>query len=274
MHKNIFTPLETLIETFQEKANNSRTKAAKAAYLDASDTIKDEIQRIKDSIQAEEDFKLEQQMKKFDTDHNNYDVILKRGHIGIPNDSHRVLSDFTLGKISAIEAINQLPDSHKETIISTLAADKEMNEQLTAYRHGFHYITHTKGHDGITTDGKVYEVKNRKYSKKKDRMSAVIKFDRVSPATERKLKEGRPEIIFNITDKHTVLAEMTVKFSDKILNLYSKKVEELKHSKTSGFDISFRDFKDDILEITHVVPNLSDYHIQKNFIDYVEAEIA
>lgn len=271
MHKNIFDPLELLIQTFQEKAENSRTKAATAAYEDAAQTIKDEIQRIKDTIQAEAEYKLEQQMKKFDEDHNNYDVILKRGHIGIPDDSHKILSDFTLGKIKATDAILQLPDHHKETIISTLAADKEMNEQLTAYRHGFHYIKHTKGHDGITPDGKVYEVKNRMYVKKKERLAAVIKFDRVSPATERKLREGKPEIIFNITDAHKVLVEMRVKFSDKLLDLYSKKVEELKHSKTSGFDISFKDFKDDIMEITHVVDDICDYHIQKNFLEYVEA---
>ena len=271
MYKNIFDPLETLINTFLEKAEKSRTKAATAAYEDAAETVKNQIEEIKRSVQAEIDRKYEEQMKKFDKDHNNYDVILKRGHIGIPDESHKILSDYTLGKIDALEAIDSLPKHHKETIISTLAADKEMNEQLTAYRHGFHFITHTKGHDGIRTDGKVYEVKNRKYIKKKERCSVVIKFDRVSPATERKLREGKPEIIFNMTDKHKVLVEMRIKFSDKLLNLYSKKVEELKHSKTSGFDISFKDFKDDIIEITHVVDNLKDYHIQKNFIDYVEA---
>ena len=269
MHNNIFDPLENLIEVFKEKAELSRTKAATLAYLDSAEIIRAEIEFIRNQLQAEADFKLEQQMKKFDEDHNNYDVILERGHIGIPNDSHKILSDFSLGKIDATEAISKLPEKHKHTIISTLAADKEMNEQLTAYRHGFHYIKHTKGHDGITTDGKVYEVKNRKYSKKKDRMAAVIKFDRVSPSTERKLKEGKPEIIFNITDMHKVLVEMRVAFSDKLLNLYGKKVEELKHSKTSGFDISFKDFKDDIIEVTHVSDDLENYHIQKNFIDHV-----
>jgi hypothetical protein len=271
LHNNIFDPLENLIGEFLEKAENSRTKAATAAYTDAAETVKNQIEQIKRDIQAEMDKKYEDQMKKFDEDHSNYDVILQRGHIGIPDDSHKVLSDFTLGKIDALEAIDTLPDHHKEMIISTLAADKEMNEQLAAHRHGFHYIKHTQGHDGITTDGKVYEVKNRKYKKKKDRMETCIIFDRVSPSTERKLKEGRPEIIFNVTDAHKVLVEMRVKFSDKLLNIYSKKVEDLKYSKTSGFSISFKDFKDDILEITHKSDDLSDYHIQKNFLDYVEA---
>ena len=67
---------------------------------------------------------------------------------------------------------------------------------------------------------------------------------------------------------------MRVKFSDKLLGIYDKKVEDLKHSKTSGFDISFKDFKDDIMEITHTADDLSKYHIQKNFLDFVEAEIA
>ena len=62
---------------------------------------------------------------------------------------------------------------------------------------------------------------------------------------------------------------MRIKFSDKLLELYEKKVEELKHSKTSGIDISFKDFKDDIIEITHVADDFEKYHIQKNFMDYV-----
>ena len=271
MHKNIFDPLEDLIQKFLDKAENSKTKAATAAYQDAADTVKNEIEEIKRSIKADMEQKLADQMKKFDTNHNDYDTILERGHIGIPDESHRILSDFSLGKIDANEAIETLPDEHKEKIISTLVADKEMNEQLTAHRHGFHFITHTQGHDGIRTDGKVYEVKNKKYKKKKDRLETSILFDRVSPATKRKLDEGRPEIIFNVTDAHKVLVELRVKFSDKLIELYGNKVEELKHSKTSGFAISFKDFKDDILEITHVTENLSDYHIQKNFLDYVEA---
>lgn len=271
MYKDVFSLLEELVSEFIDKSEQVNDEIVSKTYLDAAEITKLKIVEIKDKIQQDADYKLEQQMKKFDTDHNNYDVILKRGHIGIPDDSHKILSDFTLGKIKATDAILQLPDHHKETIISTLAADKEMNEQLTAYRHGFHFIKHTKGHDGIRPDGKVYEVKNRMYVKKKERLAAVIKFDRVSPATERKLREGKPEIIFNITDAHKVLVEMKVKCSDKLLDLYSKKVEELKHSKTSGFDISFKDFKDDIIEITYVTDDICNYHIQKNFLEYVEA---
>jgi len=141
---------------------------------------------------------------------------------------------------------------------------------LVAYRHGFEYITHTKGHDGITSDGLVFEVKNKKYTKKAKRLEPSIIFDRVSPTTARKLDEGRPTIIFNITDGSKLLVEFKIKFSDKLVNLYKKKAEELKHSKTSGFSIPFTEYKDDIIEINYIDSKINDYHIQKQLLDYLD----
>lgn len=266
---DLFSTLEKLSHTLKEYADAEKTKAGQRAYAHSSELLMQEIENIKADIIKAEDMKLASQMNKFDIDHMNYDEILKRGHIGVPDDSHKELSDFSMGLKTATEVFQNLSDDYKHGILSTLTANKEMNEQLTAYRHGFHFITHTKGHDGISPDGMVYEVKNRKYVERKERLAPVIKFDRVSPANARKLREGKPEIIFNITDGHKVLVEMKVNFADSMLDIYDKKVEELKYSKTSGFDISFKDFRDHITEITHVSGDLFDYHIQKNFLDFV-----
>lgn len=268
---HLFLPLEKLYEDLMLKSEQATSQEAMLAYADSATLLINEINRIKNEIIATEAKKVASQMAKFDLDHMNYDAIFKRGHIGIPDDSHKELSAFSLGEKNATDVFNNLSEDFKYGVLSTLTANKEMNEQLTAYRHNFHFITHTKGHDGITPKNKVFEVKNRKYSAKKERMAAVIKFDRVSPATARKLREGKPEIIFNITDTHKVLVEMKIAFSDSMLELYDKKVEELKYSKTSGFDIAFKDFKDHIIAITHVDKDLYDYHIQKNFLDFVAA---
>lgn len=272
MLMDLFSTLETLAETLMRKSESSSTPEAKLAYEDSSNLLLAEITRIKDEIKTNEEMKAATQMAKFDVDHMNYDAILKKGYIGIPSQYHKELSSFSLGTKNATEVFNDLTEDFKFGILSTLTADKGMNEQLTAYRHNFHYIKHTKGHDGIRPDGKVFEVKNRQYNERKERMAAVIKFDRVSAPNARKLREGKPEIIFNITDNHKVLVEMKIAFSDSMLALYDKKVEELKYSKTSGFDIAFKDFKDHVIAITHVDPDLYNYNIQKNFLEFVASK--
>lgn len=270
---DLFVTLEKLAQDLNIKSQQAPTKAATAAYLDAANLLIAEIAHIKSEIERKEEMKIAAQLAKFDEHHNNYAEILKRGHIGIPDETHAELSEFTLGRKTASEVFNNLSEDCKNEILSTLASDKGMNEQLTAHRHQFHFIKHTQGHDGIRPCGKVYEVKNRTYVQKKERTAAVIKFDRVSVTNAKKLREGRPEIIFNITDKHKVLVEMRVEFGDKLLDLYDKKVDELKYSKTSGFDISFKDFKDHIIEITHVSPELYTANLQKNFIEFVQAAV-
>ena len=267
--KNIFETLEKLSSDLLYKSTKAPTKAATAAYLDASELLKQEITNITDQIRMDEDFKYEQQMKKFDEDHANYEVIASRGHIETPSDVHAHISSFSKGEKTATEVFDVLSEDYKHTVLSHVAGDKEMIEQLVAFRHGFDYITHTKGHDGIHTSGKVYEVKNKKYVKKARRLDPVIIFDRVSPATARKLDEGRPTIIFNITDGAKLLVEMKIRFSDKLMELYNTKVEELKHSKTSGFSIPFTDYKDDILGVTYVDNDIEKYHIQKQLLDYL-----
>lgn len=265
----LFNTLESLADLLRVKASNAKTKAGRLAYEDSAQLLIDEIIRIKTEIVEEEEAELQRQMDKFDEDHSNYDVIFGRGHIGIPDDTHKHLSDFTLDKLGASEVFDRLPDGFKYNVLSKITSNKEMIEQLTAERHEFHYITHTKGHDGITPQGKVYEVKNRAYKKSKERFNPVIMFDRVSPANLRKLEEGRPEIIFNITDKHKVLVEMRIKFDDELIELYKKNVDKLKYSKTSGMGISFKDFKPHVIEITHVHDEIYDHHIHKSFLEFV-----
>jgi len=267
--KNLFDTLEQLSVDLMTKSDKAATKAATFAYEDASLLLLQEIKNITDQIRMDEDYKYEQQMKKFDTDHANYDVIKGRGHIATPSEVHAEISSFSKGEKTATEVFNNLTEGYKHTVLTHVAGDKEMIEQLVAYRHGFDYITHTKGHDGIHTSGKVYEVKNKKYSKKARRVDPDIIFDRVSPATARKLDEGRPTIILNMTDGARLLFEIKIKFSDKLMKLYNTKVEELKHSKTSGFSIPFSSYKNDIISVTYIDENVSQYHIQKQMLDYL-----
>jgi len=267
--KNIFETLEKLSEELLLKSEKATTKAATLAYQTSSDLLKQEIKNIVEQIRLDEDYKYEAQMKKFDTDHSNYKVIKSRGHIGIPNEVHAEISAFTQGKKTAAQVFNVLPDEYKHTLLNRVASDKEMIEQLVAYRHGFHYITHTKGHDGIDEYNNTYEVKNKKYVKRAKRVDPDIIFDRISPATFRKLNEARPTIILNMTDGAKLLFEIKIKFSDKLIKLYEKKVEELKHSKTSGFSIPFTSYKDDIIEVSYKAEDIQQYHIQKQMLDYL-----
>lgn len=268
--KNIFDQLGELVKVLTDKADTSMDNAVAYAYTDSAKLLTEIIETVQASILAEDEFKLSEQMRKFDINHNNYSEILRRGHIGIPDDSHAHISEFTLGNKTATEVFDALSDSYKTSVLSHLAADKEMNEQLTAYRHGFHFITHTKGHDGISPNGKVYEVKNKKYKKKDKRAALDIVFDRLSPATLRKLEEGKPEIIFNITDGHRVIVEMRINMSQKLLKIYEEKVNSLKTSKTSGFAIPFKDYQEDILEVTYIHEDIESYHIQQQVLTYLK----
>lgn len=269
--KNVFAVLEKLSESLKEKSQRSRTKAATLAYIDAANMLEDEIASIVANIETIQKEKLAQQMKKFDTSHNDYQTILERGHIGIPNEVHENLSMYSIGDKTANEVFNDTPEEFKEGILDRVVSDKEMIEQLAAYRHNFHYITHTKGHDGIDENNKVYEVKNRKYKySKTKRFDPCIIFDRLSPANLRKLKEGRPDIIFNITDGAKLLVELRIAFSDKIVKLYEDKVKQLENSKTSGAQIPFTEYKDDIVAVTYVSDDIQDYNIQKQFLKYIE----
>jgi len=267
---NLFQTLEQLSSDLMEKSKNARTKAAKLAYEDSAMLLLNEINRLNKEIEEDQKAKIEAQMKKFDIHHQDYTTLLSRGHIGIPSNIHAEISSFTVGQKKAGEVFQNLSEDYKHDVLNHLAADKEMIEQLVAYRHNYHYITHTKGHDGIDEDNNVYEVKNRKYVYKKDkRANCDLIFDRISKATERKFREGRPTIIMNMTDGAKLLLEMKIRFSDELLDLYSEKVEALKSSKTSGFAIPFSEYKDYIEEITYVCNDIDQYHIQKQVLDYI-----
>lgn len=273
MQNLCFSKLEELVELFKIRSLESIEQAAKDAYSDSAETLNKLIESIKLEIDAAEQAKISKQMEKFDEDHMNYSVIFSRGHIGIPDESHAHISEFALGIKTASQVFVELSDSYKHGLLSYVAGDKNMNEQLTAYRHGFHYITHTKGHDGIRPDGKVYEVKNKKYSAKgKDNKTngSDIVFDRLSHANLRKLEEGRPEIIFNVTDAHKVLFEMRIEMTDTLIEFYRGKIETFKNSKTSGCAIPFSVYKNSIIEVTHICDDIESYDIQKQVLEYLK----
>jgi hypothetical protein len=259
--------LEELEETFKQYTKETTNKYKIEAYNQCADTITNLITDLK----QKELSKLLALGEKFDTDHMNYSVINERGHIESPTEYHEYLSQFSTQEIDARDVFDKMDDGHREQILIDVVKDKGMNEQLVAYRHGFDYITHTKGHDGITTDNKVYEVKNHQYKrpKKDGRFQLGIKFDRLSENNLRKLNEGRPEIILNSTDGHKLLIEMRLDFTDEMIETYKQKLAGVKGKDTSGTNISFSDYKHAIREVTYLADDFEDYNFSLDLLKYL-----
>lgn len=262
--------LDALRNDIKLKIEESQDEVVKSTFGECLVLIDIREESIGESIEQLAQEKLEKAMAKFDTEHNVYESILSRGHIGFCTDYHKHLSDFTVGKKNAEEVFRDMGTQYKENILTGLTANKEMIEQLVAHRHGFDYITHTQGHDGIDKENNVYEVKNRAYKNNKEKFALNIVFDRLSPTTLRKLDEGRPTIILNVTDVHKVIIEMRIKFSDRLIKTYKKKMENL-GDKTSGTAIAFVDYKDDIEEITFVCDDIQEYNLQDQVLEYIES---
>lgn len=219
-------------------------------------------------LQVEEDERLRflKADEKFDTCHNSFEELLKRGHIGIPTDYHKYLSMFTTNEMNANDVFNKISDDHKENILSDLTKDKNMIEQMVAFRHNFKFITHSKGHDGITEDNSVFEVKNHQYKKNDTTFTPNLKFDRLSPNNLRKLKEGRPTIVMNVTDKHKLVLEMRLEFTDALIKTYEEKMTAIKYKDASGCSISFADYSHAINEVSFVSPDIEQYNLSFNLI--------
>lgn len=204
--------------------------------------------------------------EKFDSFHNDFETILKRGHIGIPGDYQKYLSHFTTCEMNATEVFNNISEDHKSMILCDLTKDKNMIEQMVAYRHDFKFITHSKGHDGINEDNSVYEVKNHQYKKSDTTFSPSLKFDRLSPNNLRKLTEGRPTIILNVTDKHKLVLEMKMEFTDELIKTYEEKMNSIKYKDTSGCSIAFNDYSHAITDLTFVCEDIENYNLSQTMI--------
>jgi len=268
--KKVYIVLETLSETLKMKAVKSKTKAGAKAYLDATDLLLQEIINIEERIELEEKEKLAKQMSKFDLHHSTYSVLKERGHVGIPTQIHKSLSEYSMGYSDVETVLCELDKNFKKTLIDRVVSDKDMIEQLTAHRHNFHFITHSQGHDGINIQNEPFEVKNKKYKYNKDRkFDPSIVFDRLTPSTLRKLDEGRPNIILNITDEGKIMVEMIIEFTDELLNFYKNKVELLKNSKTSGCTIPFSLYRESIIDVSFVCDDIKSYNIQEQFLEYL-----
>ena len=249
--------LDTLLNKIDDKMD----------YVEISSIIESMIQDIKDTELA----KLLALGEKFDVNHNNYTVLVERGHIASPTHYHMYLSDYSKEVLNPSEVFDKMDSTHKEQILNDVVKDKDINEQLVAYRHEFDYITHSKGHDGIRKDGSVFEVKNHRYTKpKKDaRFSLNLKFDRLSENTLRKLEEGRPEIILNSTDGHKLLIEMKVKFTDDLVDTYKQKLAGVKDKSTSGTSIAFSDFKHAITDVSYICKDFNEYMFSLDLLDFL-----
>lgn len=249
--------------------NNTNSDEKKLAYQDSIDVLNTQITQI-EKVETERLMKADE---KFDIFHNNYDELLKRGHIGIPTDYHKYLSMFTTMEMTATDVFNSIPESHKEDILIDLTKDKNMIEQMVAYRHDFNFITHSKGHDGINQDGNVFEVKNHQYKKNKDTTFAPsLKFDRLSQNNLRKLKEGRPDIILNVTDKHKLLLEMKLNFTDELVKTYENKLKSIQYKDTSGCSISFTDYCHAIKEVSFISKDIEQYNLSLSLIKYLNTK--
>jgi hypothetical protein len=229
------------------------------------------IQEIISEIKETELSKLLALGEKFDIDHMNYDKLVERGHVKSTTEYHEYLSEFSLENMNSMEVFDKMDVEHKKQILVDVVSDKEITEQLVAHRFDFDYITHTKGHDGIHPENGVYEVKNLKYTKPKNdnRFSMSIKFDRLSENTLRKLDEGRPTIVVNSTDKHKLLIEMNLEFTDEMIEIYKSKLAGVKGKDTSGTSISFSDFQHAIKNVTYISDDFSDYNFSLDLLKYL-----
>lgn len=200
--------------------------------------------------------------KAFDILHNCYDTMLERGYVGIPTTFHKFLSDLSVGLIGANDVFEYISEDEKLMILDGLFTP-DFNEQMVAQRHDFHYLTSKTGHDGIDPEGKVYEAKNKEYNPKAGKkIGPDIQFSGVSMNVHRKLSEGRPLIIANITHGHKLLFECVVEFSDDILTRYKKTAEQ----NTKGITYVFSQYKKSIKDITHICEDIEDYeNLDKKF---------
>jgi hypothetical protein len=263
------TALVALEEVKQdiENLSTSKTITVEEAFTKAISIIQHKIDTIKEADLA----KLLALGEKFDENHMNYSVISQRGHVGAPTEYHKYLSMFSTQDLMAAEVFHAMDDDHKEQILVDVVKDKGMNEQLVAYRHGFEFITHTKGHDGINSRNEVFEVKNHAYSRPKNdgRFTPCIKFDRLSTNNLRKLDEGRPTIILNSTDGHKLLIEMKLEFTDELVQVYKERLKGVTGKDTSGTSISFVDYKDAIRDVTFISDDFEDYNFSLSLLEFL-----
>lgn len=221
------------------------------------------IQAQQELIDAEKLKKELKDQKAFDTLHNDYKAILAAGHIGIPNTFHQFCSELSTGQLSLDIFFDSLSEESKTMIVDGLFTS-DFNEQMVAYRYDFHYITKKHGHDGIDTSNKVYEAKNKTYNpNSKTPIGPDIQFAGVSHNIHRKLSEGRPMIIANITDGHKLIFECLIETSDALLRRYKMTAD----NKTAGATYRFSEYKDYILDITFIREDLEDYdNLDKKFL--------
>jgi hypothetical protein len=191
--------------------------------------------------------KREIQNKRFDLFHSDFNVLKERGWVGKPTKFHKVLSDFTLEKLSPDEAFLSFDENDRYRLLSSLI-NKNMNEQIVAYRHNFWFITYNHGHDGIDEQNNVYEAKSVQYNPSKKSNDLNFSFAFISPNTLRKFKEGKPDIILNMYKNHKLLIELKIEFGEKIIKKYEQAIEDGKEKLT----YTFEDYKDHIKEISYV----------------------
>jgi len=206
--------------------------------------------------------------KRFDLFHNDFNVLKERGWIEKPNKFHRILSDFTLDKITPDEAFLLFDEADRYKLMSSLI-NKNMNEQIVAYRHNFWYITYNHGHDGIDEKNNVYEAKSVMYNPNKKYNDLNFSFAFISTNTLRKFKEGRPDIILNMYYNHKLLVELKIEFTDEIIKKYEEAIDNGKEKLT----FTFEDYKNSIKEISYVDDEIFNLNINSKLKKYLKDKI-
>ena len=206
--------------------------------------------------------------KRFDMFHNDFGVLKERGWVEKPTRFHKILSDFTLDKLSPDEAFLSFDEGDRYKLMSSLI-NKDINEQIVACRHNFWYITYKHGHDGIDEKNNVYEAKSVMYNPTKKYNDLNFSFAFISTNTIRKFKEGRPDIILNMYDKHKLLIELKIEFSDEIIDKFEKSLQDGKEKLT----FTFEDYKNSIKEISYVDPLFFELNINTKLKKFVKDKI-
>lgn len=252
--------LDNLVAQISDEMNNYEDTSAE--YITYQNVLV-MIEAEQEAVDAEIEKKKAKDLKAFDELHNSYKAILAAGHIGVPSDFHKFCSELSIGNISVNLFFDYLSDDLKVMIVDGLFTS-DFNEQLVAYRFDFHFITKKHGHDGIDAKDNVYEAKNKTYNpKSKTPIGPDIQFAGVSHNVHRKLKEGRPLIIANITDGHKLLFECTIETSDAMLRRYKMTA----NNKTAGITYKFREYKHYIKDITFIREDFESYeNLDKNFL--------
>jgi hypothetical protein len=257
MAKNTINP-QMILDSFKEFVLVHMANETNPDKLEVFHLFIDEINRQDDLLVAEIEAKRIKDEKSFDEHHNNFEVLKERGHIAYTTDYHFYLSEYSKGVVDSDYVFENLTSDDKSKILSSLF-NNDFNEQMTALRYKYCYITAKHGHDGVDVDNNVYEAKSTnvtKYSK----VAPKIGFAGPSKNVLRKLTEGRPLFILNVMESHKLICELLVECTDELLAKFQQQLE----SGRNQVEINYKDYAPHIKEIAFIRDGFEEYEPKLN----------